>query len=63
MGCIKQHFMKNAARDLAKKHPDTLGKDFEVNKKTLKELGIIKSKPIRNRIAGYIVRVFKNKVF
>lgn len=41
--------------------PEVFSKDFEKNKEALKALNLPLSKPSRNLIAGYIVRMLKEK--
>jgi small subunit ribosomal protein S17e len=36
------------------KYPDRFGTNFEQNKKTIVELAIVRSKELRNQVAGYI---------
>ena len=38
------------------------GTDFNENKNTLDSLSTITSKPLRNRVAGYITRLVKNEL-
>ena len=38
------------------------GTDFNENKKTLDSLSKISSKPLRNRVSGYITRLVKNEL-
>lgn len=61
MGNIKQTFIKRTARELFDKYPDKFTKDFEQNKKMVKQLTNVTSKTIRNRIAGYITRLVRMK--
>ncbi len=63
MGRIRQASIKRTAAMLVREHPELFGESFEQNKKALKELDVIDSKRLRNKIAGYIVRVVKNKKF
>jgi len=42
--------------ELLKKYPDIWTGDFNINKKLVQELTNIKSKKVRNRVAGYITR-------
>lgn len=62
MGRIKTTMIKNLGMKLLKKYPDKFTSDFEHNKLVLKELGIIDSKRIRNKVAGYIVRLKKREI-
>ncbi len=63
MGRIRTKWVKNISEELVKKYPDKFGKDFESNKKAVDELKIAESKPLRNKVAGYVVKVVKNKKF
>ena len=62
MGRIKTTMIKNLGMKLLKKYSDKFTSDFEHNKMALKELGIIDSKRIRNKVAGYIVRLKKREI-
>ena len=44
-----------------KENKDKFGINFDENKKTLNGLTIIRSKSLRNQIAGYITRFIKNE--
>lgn len=58
MGNIRQISIKNIAFDLLEKYPNQfIQGDFENNKKKVAELTDVKSKLIRNRIAGYVTRI------
>ena len=63
MGRVRPHFIKRLARDMVDKHGDKFGEDFEENKEILKEMDSYESRKLRNRVAGYIVRVVQNKKF
>jgi len=54
MGTVKTSAVKNLAEDLIREYGDRLSEDFEQNKKVLNEVKPIKSKKIRNSLAGYI---------
>ena len=56
MGRIKTTAIKRFAERLMKIYSNKFGKDFETNKEVLKEVTDIKSKKLRNIIAGYITR-------
>ncbi len=60
MGNIRTKDIKGAANSLYRSSPDKFG-DFEKNKKVINELRIIPNKRMRNKIAGYMVRVVNNK--
>jgi small subunit ribosomal protein S17e len=42
--------------DLLDQYPDAFGTDFEANKHTVERLTQVRSKHLRNRIAGYVTR-------
>ena len=46
--------IKRLSGELLEKYPDKFTGDFEENKNTMKDLATIRSKVLRNRIAGYI---------
>jgi small subunit ribosomal protein S17e len=46
---------------LMDKHADRFSTDFEENKKVIGEVTTIVSKPLRNRIAGYITKLAVSK--
>ena len=46
--------IKRLSTELLEKYSDRFTTDFEENKKTLLSLAIIRSKVLRNRMAGYI---------
>ncbi len=54
MGAIKTSEVKGLGEDLIREHGDRFSDSFEDNKKTLGELRPIKSKKVRNVVAGYI---------
>jgi len=57
LGNIRQINIKNIAIALLNKYPnDFKAGDFENNKKKVAELTDVKSKLLRNRIAGYVTR-------
>ncbi len=61
MGSVKPSYIKNFAIDLLNTHLDAFGLDFEQNKLKVSEYTDIKNKTIRNRIAGYITRVMRQR--
>ncbi len=63
MGRVRPHYIKRMSRDLVKKHGDRFEEDFDHNKEVLKELELFESSKVRNRVAGYIVRVLGNQKF
>ncbi len=61
MGRIRTRWIKTIAKELVKKYPERFTDNFEANKNVIKELGIIEAKSMRNKVAGYIVRIVKNR--
>lgn len=61
MGRIKQASLKRIADELMENYPEEFVTEFETNKAKVQEHSDVKSKRIRNRIAGYTVRVMKQK--
>jgi len=59
MGRIKTTLVKRTAKKLISNHKDKFHKDFEKNKKIIKDFADIPSKKLRNVIAGYITRLMK----
>ncbi len=55
MGRIRGKWVKNIAKKLVERYPDKFNNNFDDNKKFIEGLKIIDDKPIRNKIAGYIV--------
>jgi small subunit ribosomal protein S17e len=57
LGNIRQINIKNIAFELLNKYPNEfIARDYQNNKKKVAELTDVKSKLLRNRIAGYITR-------
>lgn len=63
MGRVRPRHVKRLAQDLVEEHEDRFEEDFEHNKEQLKEMDEFESKKLRNRVAGYMVRVIRNKRF
>lgn len=61
MGRIKHTYLKRIANELLETYNEEFGKDFQKNKEKVQELSTVKSKSIRNKIAGYITKVVKRK--
>ncbi len=60
MGRIKQKFIKNRAFGLVEGHEEFTA-DFKKNKEVLAEFAEVPSKKIKNKLAGYITRLKKQK--
>ena len=61
MGRIRGKQIKNLSKRLVELYPDKFSNKFEDNKKALDELRLLRDKPIRNKVAGYIVVVVKKE--
>jgi len=59
MGRIKTQQVKRVSFELIKKHNDSFKKDFTENKKLVGDFAEIRSKKLRNMIAGYVTRLAK----
>jgi small subunit ribosomal protein S17e len=61
MGRIKTQQIKRTSLQLMKDHGSEFDTDFNKNKEKVSEFAIIKSKKLRNVIAGYVTRLAKVK--
>lgn len=61
MGKSRALKTKRIVKLLLDKHSDRFSSDFEENKKVIDEVTTIVSKPLRNRIAGHITKLFVAK--
>jgi small subunit ribosomal protein S17e len=61
MGRIRQKYIKRSARLLLEKYPDKFTGDYEQNRNALDGVASIGSKPLKNKIAGYIATLLKQK--
>ncbi|MBU3905282.1 MAG: 30S ribosomal protein S17e [Nanoarchaeota archaeon] len=57
MGRIKTRWMKTVANELVTRYPKKFNTDFDNNKKVIDEMNLIADKIIRNKVAGYIVKL------
>jgi|TARA_Y100000310_G_scaffold340551_1_gene436693 small subunit ribosomal protein S17e len=62
MGKIKTTLIKRTSNKLVRNNPEYFSKKFEDNKKLLPKVAEIRSKKLRNIIAGYIARLVKNEL-
>ena len=53
--------IKKISLEVLKDHKDKFGIDFRENKKILNEISIIRSKGLKNEIAGYITKFIKRE--
>jgi small subunit ribosomal protein S17e len=61
MGRVCPTYVKRAARQLLERYPDKFSTDFEHNRKMLTEIAIIESQSLKNKIAGYLTTLMKQK--
>ncbi len=59
---VKQKYIKRTALEILKRHGDKVTVDFDANKKILDANATIQGKLLRNRIAGYMVRLKKREL-
>ncbi len=62
MGSIRPGYIKNASRILLQNYPEEFTADFETNKRLVEQFTDVDSKKVRNRIAGYCVRLIKRRI-
>ena len=62
MGRIKTSFVKTIGRDLFEKNADKFSNDFSKNKEIINQLIDVKSKKLRNIIAGYVTSLKKQQL-
>lgn len=61
MGRIKTQPVKRITNQIVKEHRGELKKDFNENKKIVEQFVEIRSKKLRNSIAGYATRLAKKE--
>ena len=59
MGRVRTKTVKKAARVIIEKYYTKLTLDFHTNKRIIEEIAVIPSKPLRNKIAGFITHLMK----
>ena len=57
MGKVRTTVVKRTARKLLERYPDLFTGDFEHNKMVVSKLVEVKSKKLRNQIAGYVTHL------
>ena len=58
LGRSRPKFIRNIGEELIKSHGEKLSDDFEENKEMVEQLTNVKSKKVRNRIAGLITQEY-----
>ena len=59
MGRVRTKTVKKAARTIIEKYYPRMTLDFHTNKRICEEVALIPSKPMRNKIAGYVTHLMK----
>ncbi len=54
--------IKRISYEVLDKHKSKFGEDFADNKKILDEVSIVRSKGLKNKIAGYITKFIKKEI-
>ena len=54
--------IKRLSYEVLKTHKSKFGEDFGNNKKALDEISIVRSKGLKNKVAGYITKYIKREV-
>ena len=49
--------VRRISEELLTKYHDTFGTDFQKNKEQVEQVAVIRSKMLKNRIAGYITKI------
>ena len=53
--------IKRLSTEILNEYKDKFGIDFSTNKQSLNEVSIIRSKGLKNEIAGYITKILKRQ--
>ncbi len=61
MGRVRPTYIKRTARDLLEQFPDKFSSVYEKNLAVISDLASISSKSLRNRVAGYITTLVRQK--
>ena len=61
MGSIRSSYIKRAAEEIYSRYKEQVNGDFQNNKLLVENLGIT-NKKLRNRVAGYVTRLFHKPV-
>jgi len=61
MGNIRTSFVKRIAKEMIETHENKFTTDFEDNKILVEDLSTVSSKHLRNKIAGYVTRLIRQR--
>lgn len=53
--------IKRISAEILERYPENFGTDFDQNKATLKKIAVVRSKLLRNRIAGFITAYLRRE--
>tara|TARA_Y100001934_G_scaffold192301_1_gene226826 strand:+ start:175 stop:600 length:426 start_codon:yes stop_codon:yes gene_type:complete len=53
--------IKRISNELMNEHSERFGTDFLTNKQSLNEISIVRSKGLKNKIAGYITKILQRQ--
>ena len=53
--------IKRISNELMNEHSERFGTDFLTNKQSLNEISVVRSKGLKNKIAGYITKILQRK--
>ncbi len=62
MGKVKTTQIKRVSNKILRNNPGKFSQNFDENKKLLPEAADIKSKKLRNVIAGYLTRLVRQEI-
>jgi len=57
LGRVRPSLVKSIGKRLVERYPDAFGNEFDENKESVEEYAEVRSKHLRNRIAGYITHL------
>ena len=55
---VKPKYVKEVAEYIQEEYPSVVSPDFERNKEVVDKVTNIESKSVRNRVAGYLTRLY-----
>jgi small subunit ribosomal protein S17e len=61
LGNIRTSFVKRIAKELIETYEGKFTSDFDDNKKLVEELSTVSTKHLRNKIAGYVTRLMRQR--